>query len=175
MAGGNGGRPSKRTPEILAAILKSIEIGCSVETACGAAGINKSTAYDWMRDDPSFYDAVTRARSKGVNDKIQTLHDFIADGSENSAQFWLQRRCKEFRQYKPADSQFLDEIVDRLVERLADKTKGEVGERRELVSALLKGLADSKGEGASNPSTNGNGKAKSNGNGKNGNGKNGAS
>lgn len=43
------GRPSKLTPQLQQQIVNLIRIGNYIETACMAAGIDKSTWHDWMR------------------------------------------------------------------------------------------------------------------------------
>ncbi len=42
-------RPTKLTPELQETILRYLRHGSYVETASAAAGINKSTFYDWLR------------------------------------------------------------------------------------------------------------------------------
>lgn len=44
-----GGRPTKCTPEITARILSYVEQGNYIEIAAAAAGINKTTLYDWLK------------------------------------------------------------------------------------------------------------------------------
>ena len=63
------GRPSKLTPEIQALIVRYLSTGCYLETAAGAAGINKATLHRWLNRGETaksgryrqFCDAVTRA------------------------------------------------------------------------------------------------------------------
>lgn len=60
------GRPTKRTPKVRAAILEAVEEGASDTAAALAAGISRSTYYDWIGDDEEFSDAVSQARARAV-------------------------------------------------------------------------------------------------------------
>jgi len=65
-----GGRPTKLTPEVHAQIVRYLATGCYLETAAGAAGIDRMTLHRWLRRGEKatkgiyhdFCDAVTQAR-----------------------------------------------------------------------------------------------------------------
>lgn len=44
-----GGRPTKLTPELQEEMIKVIQAGNYVETACAFVGLSKNTFYDWLK------------------------------------------------------------------------------------------------------------------------------
>lgn len=63
------GRPSKRTPEVVAKVLDLIAdqvAPLSLYAACGEAGIGRSTWQEWEAADPALRAAREVARAKGV-------------------------------------------------------------------------------------------------------------
>jgi hypothetical protein len=56
------GRPTKRTPEVVAKIAEAIAIGLTDEEASLLAGINSDTMTEW-RKEPEFSGAIKRGRS----------------------------------------------------------------------------------------------------------------
>lgn len=49
MSAQDGGRPTKCSPEITARVCSYVRQGNYVEIAAAAAGVNKSTLYDWLK------------------------------------------------------------------------------------------------------------------------------
>ena len=58
------GRPTKRTPEVVAKIAEAVAIGLTDEEAALLAGINPDTMTEW-REDPEFSGAIKRAGEQG--------------------------------------------------------------------------------------------------------------
>lgn len=56
------GRPTDRTPEVVAQLRDAFKVGSPVAIACLHAGIDGATFYRWMQSDPQFRDEMTRAR-----------------------------------------------------------------------------------------------------------------
>ncbi len=59
------GRPSKKTLERQDTIIRAIQnYAHSIEEAADLAGVNRSTVYDWLDQDPTFSRHVAEARAK---------------------------------------------------------------------------------------------------------------
>lgn len=107
-----GGRPTKRTPEVEAAILSVVGAGLSLETAADRARIDRSTLTRWMQTDAGFAQSVWDARAESNESVATALLRNALDGNVQAQQFWLTRRTKEFREAKdqPLDLPGLDGI-----------------------------------------------------------------
>ena len=74
----------KFTPETALKIVQFVSAGCFIETAAGAAGLNKSTLYEWMkrgenRKDPRSTEEL-RAWKKLLDEAAATSHIRAAAG-----------------------------------------------------------------------------------------------
>lgn len=89
---------SKQTPEVKAAIVESVRNGAYAKHAALAAGISKSTLYEWIDADADFAGLIEKAAAERTNQGIRA----IADHGERSWQAWawlLERTSPEdFRQ-----------------------------------------------------------------------------
>jgi hypothetical protein len=63
---------SIRTDENRSRFLSALNSGTSIATACRACGFDRSTAYDWRRDDPNFRQAWDDAIENGT-DRVEDL------------------------------------------------------------------------------------------------------
>jgi transposase len=96
------GRPTKLTQPIHDLIVKYIKAGNYVETAAAAAGINKSTLYDWLKrgqQDKSgiyadFSNAVEMAMALSEIDLLDKLRKHDADSAQ-PIEWRLERRFPE--------------------------------------------------------------------------------
>jgi predicted DNA-binding transcriptional regulator AlpA len=134
-----GGRPSKLTPEITAAICERIAKGAYVEVAAQASGIGRSTLYRWLKEDSEFQDAVKTARASAMCESIA----FIRSGEQGwqGSAWYLERtypslyaadRKKkraeiELTKAKVAESKTLEELL----------SKASVGELESILAKLL--------------------------------------
>ena len=84
------GRPTKFTTERQERILRSIRAGNYVETAALAAGIGKSTFYDWLDRFPDFADAVQKARAEAEARYVAVIEQ-ATETSWQAAAWWLER------------------------------------------------------------------------------------
>ena len=66
------GRPTKRTPEIVAKIAEAVAIGLTDEEAGLLAGIRHDTMTEW-RKDPEFSGAVKRARAQRLLLRLERI------------------------------------------------------------------------------------------------------
>jgi hypothetical protein len=83
------GRPSKRTPEIVAKICDSLSIGLSNAKAATRAGVRDATLQEWLRD-PEFQAQVEAAMAE----KEAVMLGKVLGGKQGwqSAAWWLERR-----------------------------------------------------------------------------------
>jgi transposase len=84
------GRPSKFTVERQEQILEAIRGGNYLETAARAAGVGKSTFYEWLERFPDFADAVESARAEAEARNVAIIEK-AAQASWQAAAWWLER------------------------------------------------------------------------------------
>jgi hypothetical protein len=70
------GRPSKRTPEIVATIAAVIATGLTDEEASLLAGINPDTMTEWLKD-PEFSGAIKKATAQRLLLRLGVLAAFL--------------------------------------------------------------------------------------------------
>ena len=66
------GRPTKRTPEVVAKIAEAVAIGLTDEEAALLAGINPDTMTEW-RKDPEFSGAIKRATAERLLMRLERI------------------------------------------------------------------------------------------------------
>ena len=66
------GRPTKRTPEVVAKIAEAVAIGLTDEEAAVLAGINPDTMTEW-RKDPEFSGAIKRATAERLLMRLERI------------------------------------------------------------------------------------------------------
>lgn len=81
------GRPTKFTPEIVAALTDALSSGMNQEQACARADISTSTLHEWKThaeggDDRfrGFLEALTRARADGVRARLTNIVKAASEG-----------------------------------------------------------------------------------------------
>jgi len=84
----------KYTPEIIQELIKYIEAGNYVETACDAVGISKDTFYRWMKEKSDFSDAIKKAESKAIARNVMIIQK-AAQTSWQAAAWFLERKDYE--------------------------------------------------------------------------------
>lgn len=94
------GRPSKRTPEVEALILKALGVGLSYEVAADFAGIHRDTLLSWRRADEGFSAAIKEATARGKVGVAGRLMSLIQSGNVAATIFWLKTRTEEFREIR---------------------------------------------------------------------------
>ena len=93
-------RPSKLTSEIQYTLIAALQEGASIAHACDYAGIDAKTFYNWMQRGESgeeedffqFFQAVTRARGRGVVTDLATISHAVRAGDWKAAAWRLQHR-----------------------------------------------------------------------------------
>ena len=91
---GQVGRPSKFTVERQERILDAIRGGNYIETAALAAGVGKSTFYEWLDRYLEFADAVKEARAAAELRYLAIVERASAE-TWQAAAWWLERSFPE--------------------------------------------------------------------------------
>lgn len=124
-----GGRPSKLTPEVQEKIVNLIKVGNYAETAARAAGISKTTYYNWMADDRpqyvEFRDAVETAEAEAESHAVAVVRRAMPD-QWTAAMTYLERRYpdrwsrleKRLERRENVDVTVLDAEIEKLMEQL---------------------------------------------------------
>lgn len=85
---GKTGRPSKLTPEVVAALEAAVRIGASPEHAADAAGISRATLATWLKDTRPKYRQLAaqldQARGERVKGWLQQVTDKAASKDPNA-------------------------------------------------------------------------------------------
>ena len=96
------GRPTKRTDETDALILKALGVGCSMSNASKLAGVDPDTLAAWRKADDTFSVACEKAAANASFRLAAKLFNKAEDGDTTSLIFWLKCRAPEFREPKEA-------------------------------------------------------------------------
>ena len=86
-----GGRPTVRTPEAERRIFDALRLGLPAEVAAAAAGISRTTFWDWIKEDRQFSDAVLKAASECQARCMLTIQKAAAEHWQAAA-WTLERR-----------------------------------------------------------------------------------
>ena len=98
----NVGRPSKRTPEIVAEIVTILKMGFGIETAADFVRLNPCTIHDWKSKDTDFAETVKKAVADGKAYVCGKLMAGVKKGNLGSIIFWLKcRGGPEWQEVKP--------------------------------------------------------------------------
>ena len=77
------------------AMLEALERALGiVTTACSAVGINRSTHYQWMKDDPEYKQAVKDIDNRTLDFAESHLHKLIKEGNPAATIFFLKTKGK---------------------------------------------------------------------------------
>lgn len=85
-------RPSKYTPEVVAAIMAALTAGNTRRASAQYGGIDEATFCRWLRRFASFASSVTQAEAKAEVAYVATLATAARAGSVQASIFWLERR-----------------------------------------------------------------------------------
>lgn len=144
------GRPSKLTPELLAKVVASIQMGIAPDVACAAEGISNSTYWSWKKQGQEgvepyadFWAAITRAIAIAEITLVQKVSggdgQGIGFGEAKASLELLQRRFP-----KRWSVQLKVEMADHL-NRFIDAAQRVLA--AEDFAKLLEALAEEPGEG----------------------------
>lgn len=119
------GRPSKRTPEVEALIVKALGVGLSYEVAADFAGIHRDTLLAWRRADEAFSASIKAATARGKVGVAGRLMSLIQNGNVAATIFWLKTRTEEFREIRQ-DRNADPEAIAQELEAAAKAMRGSV-------------------------------------------------
>lgn len=89
-----GGRPSKKTDDVVGKLEDALKEGFTVSMACYLSGINRDTYYSWLETDPDFSDKMTRAQDWFGERSRQALGDLLFMGDPTTVRWYLERKYK---------------------------------------------------------------------------------
>lgn len=115
------GRPTKRTPEIVAKLEQAFSLGSTVLGACFHAGIGQSTYYQWADDDPEFADRMKALKEKMLLKALNTIAEDL--GNPHTAKWYLEKKHEDFKPKQAIDHNInnMEVAGDLLYKKNADK------------------------------------------------------
>lgn len=81
------GRPTKRSPQVIAKILKTAATGMPLYFAAESGGVSLETLYHWCRQDPELEREIERARLVAAKLRWEQINK-AAKGSEENPPNW---------------------------------------------------------------------------------------
>lgn len=146
-----GGRPTKKTPEVIQAIYEALLAGGTLTDSAKAAGVGRKTVYDWMAQDAEFAEKVEEAKLERRKLYLTKIQEAAEKGTWQAAAWILERTMPdEFsRNAKVNVSQNGPVVVEQKVTVNEDpKRLSDVLARLALSGAVPLGLGASRvGEG----------------------------
>ena len=91
------GRPTKKTPQLIARIAKAISLGLTDEETCALVGIDPNTLMNWKKD-PEFLGAIKKAVSARLVKRLERIEKG-GNGWQGCA--WIIERLMPARYAKP--------------------------------------------------------------------------
>lgn len=85
-------KTNNKKKEMIEALKKSLGV---VTNACNKVGINRSTHYDWLRDDPKYKAEVLDIEDIAIDFVESKLHQSINNGSDTAIIFYLKTKAKK--------------------------------------------------------------------------------
>lgn len=95
---GVGGRPTVMTEEVIAKLEEAFANGATDLQACFLANISKDSLYRYIQEHPEFSD-----RKEALKDmiayraKLKVKHDIESELGSKTAQWYLERKDKDFK------------------------------------------------------------------------------
>ena len=107
------GRPTEKTPEIIAKLEEAAAFGASIEEIAFYAGIHRATLYRWLSEDQDLRDRITELTEKPILLARQTVINNLKN-DPNMAFKYLERKKKdEFAEKKIIENQkTLEDLLD---------------------------------------------------------------
>jgi hypothetical protein len=93
------GRPTKFTPDTLAAIERALQLGMTRRDACVHGGIDDSTFCEWMNEKPEFAELVQKAETHAKLSRVERITKAGQRGTWQADAWMLERKYpQEFAQ-----------------------------------------------------------------------------
>ena len=113
----------KYTPELVEQLIKYIETGNYIETACDAVGISKQTFYRWLEEKNDFSDAIKKAESKAIIRNVLIVQS-AAKKNWTAAAWFLERKDYKNWGRKEQVGGIPDQPIKAIFEIINAKDKG---------------------------------------------------
>ena len=127
-----GGRPTKRTDDRRAVILKVIAEGQRRDVAAHLAGLHVGTFYEWQAADPEFREQIKAAEAKAESSMVAVVMQ-SSFTTWQAAAWWLERRKPE--EYGRQDR---TPVLDReTIQRIVAEMRAESGMSEEEAQAAV--------------------------------------
>jgi len=129
------GRPSKRTPEIEAAIVECIRLGMSIPQTCDACGISHTQFRNWRKHYREFQDLIRRAEAEAVKLHLAVIQSAAASGKSWQAAAWFLER-KHPEQWGKTETLSIESRKDAVRDAITINAARTPEQLRELRAAL---------------------------------------
>lgn len=95
---------SKRQQQQREILISELRKNSIMTVACQKAGINRSTAYRWMKEDPTFLNLVEDVCSEGrgtINDMAESvIIKKVREENLHAAKYWLSHNNERYRPWR---------------------------------------------------------------------------
>lgn len=129
------GRPSKRTPEIEAAIAECLRLGMTIPQTCDACGVSQTQFRNWRKHYRDFQELVRRAEAEAVKLNLAVIQAAAASGRSWQAAAWFLER-KHPEQWAKTETLSIEARKDALKDAIAIGPARAPAHLRELRLAL---------------------------------------
>lgn len=98
------GRPTEKTPAILAKIEEAAALGASIEEIAFWAGIHRATLYRWMDEDKDLSDRIEELREKPILLARQTVIKNLSVDANMAFKYLERKKKDEFAELKKVET-----------------------------------------------------------------------
>ena len=130
------GRPSKRTPELEAAIAECLRLGMSYPQLCDACGISQTQFRQWRKHYRDFQQLVRRAEAEAVKLNLAVIQAAAASGKSWQAAAWFLER-KHPEQWGKTETLTVEARKAAVTEALRNVTPGRTPAQLREMRAVL--------------------------------------
>jgi predicted DNA-binding protein (UPF0251 family) len=100
-----GGRPTERTPEVVAKLEEAFKNDFKDEEACSHAGIHRATYYRWLNEDEKFRDKMEEAQQFLFKVARNKLAKGLQDGTISPTEYLDRRDRKRYSKQVTMDGE----------------------------------------------------------------------
>jgi len=115
---------SKRQKLQRETLLSELRKNSVMTVACQKSGIPRPTVYRWLKNDPTFAEAVEEAGAEGrdiINDMAESVViKKVREENLHAAKYWLSHNNER---YRPWRNRYSDNVVYREVQTMKEKLK----------------------------------------------------
>lgn len=89
-------------------VLKYLDAGFCITSACQLAYVSRRTFYDWCNSDPEFLEQVEHALGQANAHAEAAIMKAIQSNDVKAAQWWLERRSPDYRIQRGPETEYDD-------------------------------------------------------------------